>query len=71
MKIGIVVFPGSNCDHDCAYVFKDVLGQSVEMIWHKATLLAGLDAIVLPGGFSYGAGSASHLENRYPYPAAG
>ncbi len=54
MKIGIVVFPGSNCDHDCAYVFKDVLGQSVEMIWHKATLLAGLDAIVLPGGFSYG-----------------
>lgn len=54
MKIGIVVFPGSNCDHDCAYVFKDVLGQAVEMIWHKATLPAGLDAIVLPGGFSYG-----------------
>lgn len=54
MKIGVVVFPGSNCDHDCQYIFRDVLGQSVEMIWHKETLLAGVDAIVLPGGFSYG-----------------
>jgi phosphoribosylformylglycinamidine synthase len=54
MKIGVVVFPGSNCDHDCQHVLKDVLGQYVEMIWHKETLLAGLDAIVLPGGFSYG-----------------
>ncbi len=54
MKIGVVVFPGSNCDHDCRHVFKDVLGQYVEMIWHKETLLAGLDAIVVPGGFSYG-----------------
>lgn|SRR5574340_62693 len=54
MKIGVVVFPGSNCDHDCQYIFKDVLGQYVEMVWHKETLLAGLDAIVLPGGFSYG-----------------
>ena len=54
MKIGVVVFPGSNCDHDCQHVFRDVLGQYVEMIWHKETLLAGLDAIVLPGGFSYG-----------------
>lgn len=54
MKIGVVVFPGSNCDHDCQYMLKDVLGQYVEMIWHKETLLAGLDAIVLPGGFSYG-----------------
>jgi phosphoribosylformylglycinamidine synthase len=54
MKIGVVVFPGSNCDHDCEYVFKEVLGQSVEMIWHKDTSLSGLDAIVLPGGFSYG-----------------
>jgi phosphoribosylformylglycinamidine (FGAM) synthase-like amidotransferase family enzyme len=41
MKIGVVVFPGSNCDHDCQYIFKDVLGQYVEMIWHKETLLAG------------------------------
>jgi len=54
MKIGVVVFPGSNCDHDCQHVFHDVLRQSVEMIWHKETLLSGLDAIVIPGGFSYG-----------------
>jgi phosphoribosylformylglycinamidine synthase len=54
MQIGVLVFPGSNCDHDCHHVFKDVLGQRVEMIWHKETLLAGLDAIVIPGGFSYG-----------------
>jgi phosphoribosylformylglycinamidine synthase len=54
MKIGVVVFPGSNCDHDCEYVFKEVLGQSVEMIWHKDASLSGLDAMVLPGGFSYG-----------------
>src|SRR5574342_166877 len=54
MKIGVVVFPGSNCDHDCEHVFGNVLGQYVEMIWHKETLLSGLDAVVLPGGFSYG-----------------
>lgn len=54
MNIGVVVFPGSNCDHDCQYIFQDVLGQSVRMIWHKDTLPAGLDAVVLPGGFSYG-----------------
>jgi phosphoribosylformylglycinamidine synthase len=54
MKIGVVVFPGSNCDHDCEYVFKEVLGQSVELIWHKDTSLSGIDAMVLPGGFSYG-----------------
>lgn len=54
MKIGVVVFPGSNCDHDCQYVFKDLLRQHVEMIWHKETSLAGLDVVVLPGGFSYG-----------------
>ncbi len=54
MKVGVLVFPGSNCDHDCQHVFKNVLGQYVEMIWHKETLLAGLDAIVVPGGFSYG-----------------
>ena len=54
MNIGVVVFPGSNCDHDCRHVFHDVLGQSVQMIWHKETSLKGLDAVVLPGGFSYG-----------------
>ena len=54
MNIGVVVFPGSNCDHDCQHAFHDVLGQSVRMIWHKETSLAGIDAVVLPGGFSYG-----------------
>jgi phosphoribosylformylglycinamidine synthase subunit PurQ / glutaminase len=54
MNIGIVVFPGSNCDHDCQHVFRDVLGQSVQMVWHKEASLKGLDAVVLPGGFSYG-----------------
>ena len=54
MNIGVVVFPGSNCDHDCRHVFRDVLGQDVAMVWHKETSLAGLDAVILPGGFSYG-----------------
>ena len=54
MNIGVVVFPGSNCDHDCEHVFKNLLGQSVRMVWHRDTALAGLDAVILPGGFSYG-----------------
>ncbi len=54
MNIGVVVFPGSNCDHDCQYVFRDLLGQDVSMVWHKEVSLVGLDAIILPGGFSYG-----------------
>ena len=54
MKIGVVVFPGSNCDHDCQHVVQDVLGQTVEMVWHKRTLPSELDAVLLPGGFSYG-----------------
>lgn len=54
MNIGVVVFPGSNCDHDCQHVLKDVLGQVVTMVWHKESSLAGLDAVILPGGFSYG-----------------
>ena len=54
MNIGVVVFPGSNCDHDCEHVFRDVLGQAVTMVWHKEASLAGLDAVILPGGFSYG-----------------
>ena len=54
MNIGVLVFPGSNCDHDCEHVFKDVLGQDVTMVWHKEHSLAGLDAVILPGGFSYG-----------------
>ena len=54
MNIGVIVFPGSNCDHDCAHVCKDVLGQKVTMVWHRETSLAGLDGVILPGGFSYG-----------------
>jgi phosphoribosylformylglycinamidine synthase len=54
MNVGVLVFPGSNCDHDCAHVLKDVLRQNVTMVWHKESSLAGLDAVILPGGFSYG-----------------
>ncbi len=54
MKIGVIVFPGSNCDHDCEHVFATVLGQSVSLIWHKEARLGNVDAVVLPGGFSYG-----------------
>ena len=54
MKFGVVVFPGSNCDQDCFYVIKDVLGESVKYIWHKNTDLNGVDCVILPGGFSYG-----------------
>lgn len=54
MNFGVIVFPGSNCDHDCVHVLEDVLGQKVTQVWHKETALAGLDAIILPGGFSYG-----------------
>jgi len=54
MKFGVVVFPGSNCDQDCFYVIKDVLGEPVSYIWHEETALDGFDCIILPGGFSYG-----------------
>jgi phosphoribosylformylglycinamidine synthase len=54
VKIGVLVFPGSNCDHDCQHVFADILGQQVDMIWHKQTSVTGHDAIIVPGGFSYG-----------------
>ncbi len=54
MKWAVIVFPGSNCDHDCYYVLKDVLGQDVCYKWHKDTSLSGIDCVVLPGGFSYG-----------------
>ena len=54
MKIGVVVFPGSNCDHDAYHVLKHVFGQDARFVWHKDSDLAGADAIVLPGGFSYG-----------------
>jgi phosphoribosylformylglycinamidine synthase len=54
MKFGIVVFPGSNCDHDAYHATKHVLGQDAEFIWHKDTDLKSADALILPGGFSYG-----------------
>lgn len=54
MKFGVVVFPGSNCDHDAHHALGSVLGQQVEFIWHQSEDTAGFDAIVLPGGFSYG-----------------
>ena len=54
MKFGVVVFPGSNCDHDMIYALQTVLNQDVIEIWHKDTSLGNVDAIVLPGGFSFG-----------------
>jgi phosphoribosylformylglycinamidine synthase len=54
MKFAIVVFPGSNCDHDAYHAAKDVLGHDAEFIWHKETSLKGADVVVLPGGFSHG-----------------
>ncbi len=53
-RIGIVVFPGSNCDQDCHYAVSQGLDVAAEFIWHKAENLPPLDAIVIPGGFSYG-----------------
>jgi phosphoribosylformylglycinamidine synthase len=54
MKVGVVVFPGSNCDHDTYYAFREVCGQETRFVWHKDSDLSGLDAVVLPGGFAYG-----------------
>jgi len=54
MKFGVVVFPGSNCDDDCYYVVRDLLGEEVDFIWHKETRVEGFDCLILPGGFSYG-----------------
>jgi phosphoribosylformylglycinamidine synthase subunit PurQ / glutaminase len=54
MRLGILVFPGSNCDHDCYHVLKHTFGQTVEFVWHKERNLEAFDAIIIPGGFSYG-----------------
>jgi phosphoribosylformylglycinamidine synthase len=54
MNVGVVVFPGSNCDHDAYHVVKHVCGQEARFLWHKDADVRGLDAIILPGGFSYG-----------------
>ncbi len=54
MKFGIVLLPGSNCDHDALHVTRDVLGADAELLWHKDTDLKGADCVIIPGGFSYG-----------------
>jgi phosphoribosylformylglycinamidine synthase I len=54
VKFGVVVFPGSNCDADAYYAFKDALGQPTTYLWHKDHDLRGVDCVILPGGFSYG-----------------
>ncbi len=54
MKFGVVVFPGSNCDHDAYHVVSKHVGQPVDFVWHRETNLSGFDAVIVPGGFSYG-----------------
>ena len=54
MKFGVIVFPGSNCDHDAFYAVSGNLGQNAEFIWHESADLGDVDAVILPGGFSYG-----------------
>jgi len=54
MRFGVIVFPGSNCDHDAWYAIQHNLGHPAEFIWHSSDSLGQVDAVVLPGGFSYG-----------------
>ena len=54
LKFGIVVFPGSNCDHDCYHTIKHVLGHDARFVWHEEADLSGYDCVIIPGGFSYG-----------------
>ena len=54
MKIGVVVFPGSNCDHDAWYAVTHNLGHQADFIWHDSAQLGDVDAVILPGGFAYG-----------------
>ncbi|HVN47738.1 MAG TPA: phosphoribosylformylglycinamidine synthase subunit PurQ [Bacteroidota bacterium] len=54
MKFGVVVFPGSNCDHDAHYAAGEVMGQDARLIWHKESSIGDVDVVILPGGFSYG-----------------
>ncbi|MBI4468935.1 MAG: phosphoribosylformylglycinamidine synthase subunit PurQ [Acidobacteria bacterium] len=65
MRFGVVVFPGSNCDHDAYHVISKVIGQPVDFIWHRRSTINGADAVILPGGFSYGdylrAGAIAHF----------
>ncbi len=65
MKFGVIVFPGSNCDHDAYHVISKHVGQPVDFVWHKETDLSSYDAVIIPGGFSYGdylrAGALAHF----------
>ncbi len=54
MDFGVVIFPGSNCDHDALWAVEHNLGQKAVPIWHQSEDLQGVDAVILPGGFSYG-----------------
>jgi phosphoribosylformylglycinamidine synthase len=54
MNIAVLQFPASNCDQDAVHVVKNVLGHSARLVWHKENSLAGFDAVIIPGGFSYG-----------------
>src|SRR5687767_8501811 len=54
MKFAVIVFPGSNCDHDAYHAAKHVLGAEAAFVWHKDTSLGGADVVVLPGGFAHG-----------------
>jgi phosphoribosylformylglycinamidine synthase len=54
MKFGVVVFPGSNCDHDAWYAVSQILGQPAELLWHDSASVGDCDAVILPGGFAYG-----------------
>jgi phosphoribosylformylglycinamidine synthase subunit PurQ / glutaminase len=54
MKFAVIVFPGSNCDHDAYHAAKHVLGQEAEFVWHKDTSLGAADVVILPGGFAHG-----------------
>ncbi len=54
MKFGVIVFPGSNCDRDIAYILRDILHQPTRMVWHEDSDLSDIDVVVIPGGFSYG-----------------
>lgn len=54
LNVGVIQFPGSNCDHDALHAWGEVAGQNTKLIWHKEELLGNVDVVFLPGGFSYG-----------------
>ena len=54
MRFAVLQFPGSNCDQDCVHVLRSVLGQDAGFLWHKEESIGNVDAVVVPGGFSYG-----------------